>query len=169
MHLYLTSLVASLPEEAFVAPQAGQSPTSDLHSPQRKNEDSSSSSCKCRGYGECLIQTDDGYKYPKEYCKYQCIIKHCPTCKQPLPQWVLDCNEGECISCAVYTYAYGKRWQLGDCIHCGKKIVPVGNSNSSRKVKKHFDNLDSRKLHESCWKTLKTQNEIVNNILFGRN
>lgn len=32
-------------------------------------------------------------------------VSYCPYCEVIIPQWVLDCNEGYCMNCAVGAYS----------------------------------------------------------------
>jgi len=62
----------------------------------------------CKGNGECFKQT--GYEAEDGSCAYdsgcgKCIIKSCPTCAKKVPQVLLDCNEGECMNCAVESFS----------------------------------------------------------------
>ena len=44
-----------------------------------------------------------------------------------------------------------ERLEIGVCLKCGKKLVPVG---SSRVNGKAHDDWDTRRYHKKCWKTL---------------
>ncbi len=58
----------------------------------------------CKGFGECLLQTNYENKYIKNIdfqCSYNCKAKKCPTqyCNVIAPQWYFDCHSGKCINC----------------------------------------------------------------------
>lgn len=104
----------------------------------------------CCGDGLCLEQTDDDYVYKKHdrvLCLENCKISCCPTCEKPIPKWVMQCNGGECMGCAIYSFAHQKRWELGDCFYCGKRLVRIG---SRRENGANHRDWDSRKYHKSC-------------------
>ena len=56
----------------------------------------------CMGNGQCFKQTGES-SYDSGCGK--CIIKSCPTCAKKVPQVLLDCNEGECMNCAVESFS----------------------------------------------------------------
>jgi hypothetical protein len=54
----------------------------------------------CDGRGNCLEQWGF-YRFRKNTCPKKCKPVNCPKCNCRLPLWVLDCNEGLCMNCAV--------------------------------------------------------------------
>ena len=57
---------------------------------------------KCKGYGECLYQTNIGYsKNPDYQCLFNCYPRRCKkyNCKEIGPQWYFDCRDGLCVNC----------------------------------------------------------------------
>jgi hypothetical protein len=62
---------------------------------------------------------------------------------------VLNAHRGECMNCAIYTFSHGKKWRLGDCYYCGKKLVPIGDR---RENGADHNDWDSRKYHKICWR-----------------
>ena len=61
----------------------------------------------CQGSGDCIQQVDENtYSYLS--CKYNCQLKPCPKCKDKCPEWVFDCNEGFCGTCAIELYAIAR-------------------------------------------------------------
>jgi len=50
----------------------------------------------CKGNGQCFKQTGES-SYDSGCGK--CTIKSCPTCAQKVPQYLLECNKGECMNC----------------------------------------------------------------------
>lgn len=67
----------------------------------------------CKGYGECLEQTDDLKGYiSNPNCPYECRPVPCPNfklCNKIAPFIILDCHDGLCSSCDI---EFG-RWQGG--------------------------------------------------------
>lgn len=64
----------------------------------------------CAGHGECLIQFDDENRYIKDetiYCSYNCKPNKCPVryCKAYVPEYIMFCNNGMCMNCAVEAYS----------------------------------------------------------------
>jgi hypothetical protein len=104
---------------------------------------------ECRGI--CLEQTgEDGTEYTESTCKPPCKPVPCPRCKKPMPQWVLDCNGGKCMNCAMI----GKWKGEGYCMYCrsDRKMPNIG---TSRQNGAGHDDWDSRKYHKKCWKAMK--------------
>lgn len=75
------------------------------------------------------------------------------------PLGLLDCHEGLCMTCAI-NCSPGKtciikieeeRKKAGMCLHCGKKLVPIGRSRANGK---DHDDWDEREYHKKCWKLL---------------
>ena len=72
---------------------------------------------------DCLINNywhlDDRYQYDYGYklgiklpkCAFRDVEQfksNCPTCRVEIPAWVLDCNGGLCVNCAVKKYSLQK-------------------------------------------------------------
>lgn len=56
----------------------------------------------CNGDGSCLMQHNNGFIKNSEYnCQHNCLLQKCPNCGIDVPQWVLNCNWGTCINCAM--------------------------------------------------------------------
>ena len=58
---------------------------------------------ECKGRGDCIRQVGLN-KYLSIACEYKCQLVECHNytlCKKKLPLWVLDCQNGMCIDCAV--------------------------------------------------------------------
>ena len=60
----------------------------------------------CKGNGQCFKQTGES-SYDSGCLK--CIIQSCPTCAKKVPQYLLECNKGECMNCAAESYAKKKK------------------------------------------------------------
>lgn len=126
---------------------------------------------KCRG--TCFRQISDNVH---SYGCGACEIQHCPTCDESLPQYVLDCNEGLCMNCAVIKYSGRdpkkemerfkrmERWATeikqeelearanGSkpcCLFCGGTLVAVGHN---RLNGKDHEDWNERLYHKACYK-----------------
>lgn len=60
----------------------------------------------CKGFGHCLLQTNDLNSYIKNKdfkCSYNCKPNKCPIkyCDCMSPQWYFDCHSGMCANCAM--------------------------------------------------------------------
>lgn len=66
---------------------------------QKKKDEIAKRISECDGDGSCL----DGDGYDSLGCNH-CKPKRCPKCRDVMPEWVLHCNYGYCINCAVEEY-----------------------------------------------------------------
>ena len=59
---------------------------------------------ECNGDGSCLEQAEkDGRIGIRGYG--HCKPVKCPRCNGWEPQYILDCNEGHCMNCAIILYS----------------------------------------------------------------
>jgi hypothetical protein len=82
----------------------------------------------CKGNGECLEQISER-TYIVSQCAHDCEPQRCPNfivCRTTCPQWVLDCNHGTCMSCAIEEWDL-KTQEDEDCSTCFKRKVCVTN------------------------------------------
>ncbi len=89
----------------------------------------------------------------------KCCLIECRRCGFKYPEWVLDYENRFCIDCAVAHEASKRQAyrdqqsQMGQrcCLHCGRKLVPVG---SSRTNGANHNDWTDRKYHKKCWREL---------------
>lgn len=89
-------------------------------------------------------------------------IVQCVACLESFPQEIFDeCNEGECLHCAVQTYCGSKKFgetpfwiREGICQRCGDRLVSVDYSKADAKY--HGD-WDSQTYHKKCWIEIKKE------------
>lgn len=112
----------------------------------------------CHGNGECFVQSNDckyhGKKDKNMKCKYDCELMNCSCCNEDLPEWVLQCNGGQCINCNACDQS---NIPNGHCLLCKKKLVPIGINRTNGK-QTHTD-WKNRKYHKKCWKIMKNNDD----------
>ena len=66
----------------------------------------------CEGNGYCFEQSNEGNYKSAKTRYHKCTLKKCPGykwCKRELPDWLLDCNSGFCINCAVALSSFSNK------------------------------------------------------------
>lgn len=99
----------------------------------------------CKGRGECLEQRNE-FEYTRVDCS-RCELQEChnfKVCGQKRPQWVLHCNSGMCINCAISLGKLTILHKVDDCPIClmKKDLIRVSCG-------KHTTCID-------CWKNWST-------------
>ena len=88
----------SSPSKKKTSKKTNSSVSSRLIEELQKNKESELAfrQNNCMGNGQCFKQTGES-SYDSGCGK--CIIKSCPTCAKKVPQYLLECNKGECMNC----------------------------------------------------------------------
>lgn len=116
--------IQCLVDKAKVTPAvAASAAAATTKTNKRPRDDDEEGVSTCDGE-TCWEQDDDGeYRKSKTHCD-GCVLYKCPTCAERMPKWVMDCNEGHCMNCAVDAYAKKTKKQTIAVAAKKQKIAP---------------------------------------------
>ena len=85
----------------------------------------------CKGYGECLAQSDCNNGYTKSdtmSCSHNCQPMKCPNyliCGHIRPEWFLNCHKGLCMTPCAISFKYLHFVENKECPVCLETTICV--------------------------------------------